>query len=167
MVLGADGRCELCNPDGWRRARLAKQTEVQRWLDAHGLEYASCDRPVDRGACGLERPDFVFDHGTHVTVLEVDEHQHESYAEACECVRMVNLHQSFGGLPVRFVRYNPDAYRVGGHKRAPSFHRRMQTLARVLAQARAAPPPRDVPLSFCRLFFDGADATPFVPIGVL
>jgi len=163
MVLGADGRCEACNPDGWRRARLAKQAEVQRWLDHHGLAYASCDRPVDRGACGLERPDFVFDHGTHVTVLEVDEHQHETYAEACECARMVNLHQSFGGLPVRFVRYNPDAYTVRGIRRAPSFHRRMRTLARAAAQ----PPPPDAPLSFCRLFFDGADATLFEPIATL
>jgi hypothetical protein len=80
---------------------------------------------------------------------------------------MVNLHQSFGGLPVRFVRYNPDAYTVRGIKRAPSFHRRMQRLKRVLARAAAQPPPPDAPLSFCRLFFDGADATPFEPIATL
>ncbi len=111
------------------------------------------------GACGLERPDFVFDHGTHVTVLEVDEHRHNSYAEACECARMVNLYRAFGGAAVRFVRYNPDEYRVGGHKHAPSFQRRMKTLRCVLDSARARPP--DAPLSFCRLFFDGADATAF------
>jgi hypothetical protein len=34
------------------------------------------------------------------------------------------------------------------------------------AGARAEPPPPDAPLSFCRLLFDGAGATPFGSIGV-
>ena len=46
-------------------------------------------------------------------LLEVDEHQHRGRACECEQTRMVNLGQMFGGTPVYFVRWNPDAYRPG------------------------------------------------------
>ena len=58
----------------------------------------------------MERPDRLWDFGTHCVILEVDENQHSERACVCEVVRMVNIHQSLGGARVVFIRYNPDVY---------------------------------------------------------
>ena len=103
------GLCPTCNPEAVARATHAKELQVKALLDLNGLTYVSHDRVVDGGACERYRPDFVFDAGTHMVVLEVDENQHKSYACLCEQQRMVNLSQAFG-LPTLFLRYNPDGF---------------------------------------------------------
>jgi hypothetical protein len=59
--------------------------------------------------CGNYRPDILIDCNTHFIVVEVDEHQHDSYDSNCEMARMNNIYISLG-LPVVFLRYNPDAF---------------------------------------------------------
>ena len=49
-----------------------------------------------------------------VIVLEFDEHQHEHEDQRCELVRMANIFLSYRGRRVIFIRYNPDAFKVGG-----------------------------------------------------
>jgi hypothetical protein len=56
-------------------------------------------------------PDFVFDCGSHIVILEVDEDQHKGYQKECEIIRMKNITQGFGGLPVFWIRYNPDDFK--------------------------------------------------------
>ena len=109
-VLDSVDKCENCAPESFRTARLAKQNALMAALDARGLTGFSTDRTIDGGTCGLERPDRVFDLGDRIVILECDEHQHEDRPCACEQTRMVNISQSFGGLPVLFIRWNPDAY---------------------------------------------------------
>ena len=58
---------------------------------------------------GRERPDRVYDLG--IVILECDENQQQERSCACEQTRMVNIGQSYGGLPVYFIRWNPDAYK--------------------------------------------------------
>ena len=43
--------------------------------------------------------------------MEVDEFQHRSRDSDCELARTLNICQDFGGLPVCFIRYNPDGYK--------------------------------------------------------
>ena len=132
-VLTGDGKCTSCDPETRKRAERAKELSVKAFLDAREprLQYISHDRAVDNAACVRYRPDFVFDAGTHAVVLEVDEHQHSSYACECEQMRMVNLAHALG-YPTVFVRYNPDAYvsETGGRARKPE---------RLAALAKAAP----------------------------
>ena len=73
------------------------------------MEYVSHDRTIDGGECERYRPDFVFDAGTHMVVLEVDERQHKEYQQLCEQQRMVNISQAFG-MQTLFIRYNPDGF---------------------------------------------------------
>ena len=127
-ILNKNSLCQFCEPDMFNKTRLAKQNFVKRWLDNNEYKYDSCDKVIENSVCGKERPDFVFDCGTHVVILEVDEHQHRERAEECECVRMVNLFHSFGGLPVKFVRYNPDKYKKNGRSLNPSVGTRMNVL---------------------------------------
>jgi hypothetical protein len=120
-VLDKTDKCENCNPESWATARLAKQNALMDYLDARGLKGQSTDTVVDAGVCGKERPDRVYDFGDKIVVLECDEHQHQERACLCEQARMVNLGQSFGGLPVYFIRWNPDNYSPESIRKNPEI----------------------------------------------
>ena len=110
-VLDKTNRCENCNPESWAVARLAKQNALMDYLENWGLSGSSTDKPLEDSLCGKERPDRVYDLGDKIVILECDEHQHRERACLCEQTRMVNIGQSFGGIPVYFLRWNPDEYR--------------------------------------------------------
>ncbi len=110
MVLDKDNYCEYCNPVTFATARLAKQNALMDFLDSKGLHGTTTDTVIDNGVCGKERPDRVFDFEDKIVVLECDEHQHRDRLLECENVRMINISQSFGGIPVYFIRWNPDDY---------------------------------------------------------
>ena len=103
------GLCTSCDPATVARVIHEKELRVKAILDAADLKYLSHDRIIDGGACEKYRPDFVFDAGSHMVVLEVDENQHKSYACLCEQQRMVNVSQALG-MPTLFIRYNPDGF---------------------------------------------------------
>ena len=128
-ILDENNRCENCDPTYFIKTRLAKQTALMTFLDAHGHEGVSTDRMVDGGECGKERPDRVFDYGDKIVIVECDEDQHDDRPCLCEQARMVNLGQSFGGMPVYFLRWNPDDYKGGD---AP-LQQRYEVLASVLS----------------------------------
>ena len=52
----------------------------------------------------------LFELNDKIIILECDEHQHKDRACVCEQTRMINIGQIFGGLPVYFIRFNPDNY---------------------------------------------------------
>lgn len=108
-IIGVDGLCGICNPTNYRRVHLAKQREVENFLLTNNYTFRP-DRQIDNGVCGKERPDFLFDAGDHFVIIEVDEDQHKSRSCECEQTRMVNISQTLG-MPVFFIRYNPDLYK--------------------------------------------------------
>ena len=91
MVLDKDDLCEMCNPEAFKKAQLAKQNNVMNYLDANGFPGISTDKIIDNGACGKERPDRVFDLIDKVIILEVDENQHKDRPCECEQARMINV----------------------------------------------------------------------------
>jgi hypothetical protein len=152
-VVDAEGRCADCDPRAYKRARLAKQREVGLWLTQAGHDdYIVSDAVVDDGRCGKERPDYMWDCGTHRLVLEVDEDQHRDRQEWCECTRMVNISQS-NGMPTVFLRYNPDRYKMAHGTRDPGVLKRRDILMKWLVHLKATVPPTF--LSSMQLFFDG------------
>lgn len=110
MVLDKTDKCEFCNPHTFETNRLAKQNALMAYLDYYGFTGDSTDMVVNDGDCGRERPDRVFDFGDRIVVLECDEHQHKDRQCSCEQTRMVNISQGYGGVPVYFIRWNPDPY---------------------------------------------------------
>lgn len=151
-VLDAQFRCSVCDPEVFKRVRLAKQREVKVLLDnsGHG-DYVVYDKALDNGECGKERPDFAFDCGTHFLVLEVDENQHDDRQELCECTRMINLSQSVGMKTV-FLRYNPDVFKSHGRKCNPTVNHRHSTLLKWLTYLRSTVPEHFLSAVF--LFYD-------------
>jgi hypothetical protein len=62
------------------------------------------------GGCSKRRPDIVFDFGSHVVIIEIDEHRHRHKRYSCETKRMFQIMQDTGCRPIIFVRFNPDGY---------------------------------------------------------
>ena len=130
-IVNEDGLCTYCDPVHFNGFRLAKQLRIKSWLDnTTDFKYSSYDSAINYKSCGdRERPDFVFESpsSSHVVILEVDEEQHNSRNDLCECTRMVNISQSLG-IPTLFIRYNPDPYKIGRKRYDPTFHARMKLL---------------------------------------
>ena len=68
------------------------------------------------GGKNSEEKEFGYDFGTHKLYIEVDENQHKSYCELGEINRMKNIYMDDGGIPIVFLRYNPDNYQINGKK---------------------------------------------------
>jgi len=152
-----DNQAKYCGQH--KLSRLSKQNEIKEWLIKNDYDIISYDKILNDGNCGKERPDFVFNsiHNTHKIVLEVDEFQHSSYAEECECIRMFNIGQTIGE-PTIFIRYNPDKYKTFKKTYNPSFKKRMKILKQYLDCAINFKH-KDIAklgyLSFIRLYYDG------------
>jgi hypothetical protein len=160
-ILNKKSYCYLCDPDEFNRSRLAKQNQIKNMLDAYGFKYESCDRMVDQGECFKYRPDFLFDCGTHFVVLEVDENQHKDKTYACESVRMFNIFQSLGGMATRFIRYNPDGYKVEKQKkRDPNFTKRSDML-RIALRCATDKVPTCPEVTVKYMFFDNRENTEY------
>lgn len=165
-VVDAETRCARCSDYLSRRLHLMKQRDVRAMLQATDLPpFEQYEKQVDGGFCGPERPDFVWSTPTHVVVLEVDEEQHANLARHCEEVRMKNVTSSFG-MPVFWVRYNPDSFQGQWSQLTPTLRHGM--LVQVIRDALAAPPAS--PAEFCRvtyLFYNGQARGDAFPVGTL
>jgi hypothetical protein len=155
MVLDAKNQCEYCNPVRFVTNRLAKQNALMEYLNKKGLKGNSTDIVIDRGTCGRERPDRVFDFDDKIVILECDEHQHTDRDPSCEHARMVNISQSYGGMPVLFLRWNPDHY---ASSRPEPVARRYKRVADVLTEIRdGLMEPPNALLAVVYMYYDGWD----------
>ena len=68
--------------------------------------------------CSKKRPDVYFEKPGHCVIVEIDEHQHRSYDDSCECARLNKIVNGIGGKPVVVIRFNPDVTRHRGKQLA-------------------------------------------------
>jgi hypothetical protein len=131
-IVSMDGLCEYCNPDAFKSNYLEKQNLAVRYLKDNGLKMTQIDKMIDAGVCGKERPDIMIVTDSCIIINEIDEHahKHSECARFCRCPvdkdnrkvyhckcdigRMLDIAQSSGGLPVYFIRWNPDKYKTDG-----------------------------------------------------
>ena len=107
------------------------------YLDSKGLKGDSTDGMIDGGVCGKERPDRTYDFGDKIIIVECDEHQHRDRACLCEQTRMVNIGQAYGGIPVYFIRFNPDDYTSKIETKDPvAIQKRYKVLSDLLVSIR-------------------------------
>lgn len=151
-----NGKCETCDPHVIQARRHAKENRVKDFLTAAGITFVH-DKMLEGTGCGRERPDFQFDCGTHFVYLEVDEHQHDTYACECEQTRMVNLVE-VRGMPVRWIRYNPDSYESLKGQRQVKIEQREKKLLEYVKWAMKHPQENDIS-SVLYLFYDEYDTT--------
>jgi hypothetical protein len=116
-VLNSNTKCYFCEPNTFLRIQKQKETRIRDFLIANNIPFTQ-DQIPNGTECGKERPDFVIYFKTHVIIIEVDENQHKGYACECEQIRMINLTQAFCGLPVFWIRYNPDVFKLPNEKKS-------------------------------------------------
>jgi hypothetical protein len=146
--------CSDCQEFHTKQPQKQRELLVKAILDEAKLPYKSHDT-IPEASCHRYRPDFLFDWGTHIVILEVDEDQHKNYACECEQARMINLFQDQGGMKTLFVRFNPDNYRDRANKLHKWTAGRGTKLLDVLRQTRDHPP-EDL-LSAVYLYYDQFD----------
>lgn len=101
--------CNNCRDFYVKKVQHIKEDKIKNLLDVNKIKYEFHDKIIP-DSCNYYRPDIVIDKGAFYIIVEVDENQHESYARECETMRMINIQQGFGGVPVIFIRFNPDPY---------------------------------------------------------
>ncbi len=134
-VLDASALCKNCNPALFTKIKHSKELHIRDVLLANDFVFVH-DKIANGSECGKERPDFVFYHDSHIVILEVDENQHSTYPCECEQIRMINITQTFGGMPVLWMRYNPDAYHKDGQLVKVSLRQREAHLIQWLKWSR-------------------------------
>jgi hypothetical protein len=142
--------CKIyCLPRAKRRSAIKEKAIaffLQKWAES-GLvpKYTSwnkVDRLLNPAICGRPRPDFVYDLGDRIVILECDEFQHRSgsYVPRCELLRLVRIVEGYRTIPghiipVHVIRYNPDGFKIGGQKGVISLVKRMELLKERLISA--------------------------------
>jgi hypothetical protein len=153
-----NGICVTCDPTIVNIRKHNKENRVKDILTVSGINYIH-DKILEELSCGRERPDFQIDCGTHFVYIEVDEHQHRSYIQACEQTRMLNL-VHVRGIPVRFIRYNPDSYiPVDGQSICKPTQREKKLMEYVKYAIKHSPTIDSDFANILYLFYDNYDTT--------
>ena len=158
-----NGLCEACSPA--RRPLHQKEEVVAQALREAGFAFVR-DRVLEDVSCGRERPDFQIDCGAFFVYVECDEFGHAGTTRDCEVIRMKNLTE-VRGMPVVFVRFNPDPYvpRPGGTY-VPPGQARLDALVHLVGSLGSGlgglggpggPQPPTALLRVLWLFYDGCD----------
>jgi hypothetical protein len=146
--------CRNCDPAVQRNKNL-REEKIKTFLSARfaGLEYRH-DKGIPDRFCKevRSRPNFLFDCGTHLVELEVDQFEHRNYEEGCELARQYNI-VAATGLPVHFIRYNPDGFSIDGSNVRLGEKRRHDLLERELKSALAQAPEGGEMVRIVHLFY--------------
>eukprot|EP00741_Cyanophora_paradoxa_P001478 tig00000492_g1430.t1 len=86
----------------------------------------------------VRRPDNLFLFPDRIIVVEVDQHAHRDYDFADERMREAVL-AAASRVPLVWLRFNPDVWRVHGRVRKCSFDRRIARLAEEFVHWQAMP----------------------------
>ena len=106
--------CFVNNPENrdkpqMRNYKTKEKDVVDRILQQFTHFTWIADRKVQDG-CSRRRPDLLLDMGSHIIIVEVDEHRHTHYDCSCEHKRLMELSQDLQHRPIVFIRFNPDEY---------------------------------------------------------
>jgi hypothetical protein len=106
---------------------------------------------IDRVFCNARRPDFFWDFGTWVLIVENDEDQHRDEDISCHHARNDDIINSFGAVPIFMIRYNSDAFKVGGVAQTIANYEKMDILLDLMTRKLKDPPIRHQ-LEICYMF---------------
>jgi hypothetical protein len=87
-----------------------KERYVVDYITEHIPEYTFINDKKIVDGCSKRRPDMLLDLGSHILIIEIDEHKHTSYTTECEVARLNDLSNDVGFRAIVMVRFNPDGY---------------------------------------------------------
>jgi hypothetical protein len=135
MTVKRQTQCKICSPSPKKRSRISEKRvefHLKAWADEGIIPmYTSWDKPIsDRvaAACAARRPDFLFDFKDWILNIENDERAHKDRDPRCEHIRIQDITNAFGQIPIYVLRLNPDNFTIGDTKPKPDFIFRMELL---------------------------------------
>lgn len=104
----SDYICKECQRNG-RRKEWSIVRHIKRSIDK--IPFLHDSSSMFEG-CSKRRPDIFFELPRHYVIIEIDENQHKSYDDSCECSRINEIINALAtDKAVTFIRYNPDSVR--------------------------------------------------------
>lgn len=130
------GFCAQCDTTRPRKTRVREHQVANFLRENLSPIWTSWNKQLANSRECSERggylPDFLYDCGSFVIILEVDEDQHAKAGYSCDERRMVDCFNSCGGVPVMFIRLNPDAYKQAKIPMDTVWEDRLATLLKVM-----------------------------------
>jgi len=129
------------NKNGNLKISRPESIEFKRELP---INFKNCNLGVERMSCDMKksirsRLDFIFESANAVVILECDEKQHEDRCLREEVSRTNETVNSLflGGNQrhVRFIRFNPDSFKIDGKLKAVALEERYKKVAEVIVQS--------------------------------
>jgi hypothetical protein len=75
-----------------------------------------------------------FELNTHCVIVEIDEYQHNTYEDSCECSRINEIVNGIGGKSVIIIRYNPDIIKNNENKIIIDQYERLNLLVKIIKE---------------------------------
>ena len=97
------------NEPNVRNYKTKEKDVVDRIIQTFTIFTWVADKKIQDG-CSRRRPDLLLDMGSHIIIVEIDEHKHTNYDCSCENKRLMELSQDLQHRPIVFIRFNPDDY---------------------------------------------------------
>jgi hypothetical protein len=127
-----------------QQRRKKREEQLFKFLTSAGY---SPDRETVVPFCGqgsrkLARLDFAIYKLDRVVVVECDEREHDRESVLCEVTRMLDVaaqHRLTSDLPLHFIRFNPDGYKVDGRAQKPRMAERHKELVLAIEEPLTAP----------------------------
>jgi very-short-patch-repair endonuclease len=99
----SDYICKDC-----KNIKNKKEWAIVKYLRKNIITKFEYDSSKMLQGCSKKRPDIYFELDKHCVIVEIDENQHNSYEDKCECARINEIVNGIGGKSVIIIRYNPD-----------------------------------------------------------
>jgi len=128
LLLDSEQKCLLSCSEIHKERIKYSENEMLKEFEKQKFDFVN-DKTVD-GGCSLRRPDFIMDFTNGILIIENDENQHKSRPCECEQTRMIQIFQDHGGIPVHFIRFNPDFYKTV--KTPESLGKRLTELTKII-----------------------------------
>jgi hypothetical protein len=111
--------CDIMEESNWICKDCNKIKNKKEWAIVRYIR-KMIDTPFEYNTskmlngCSRKRPDIYFELDKHCLIVEIDEHQHNTYEDSCECARLNEIVSGIGGKSVIIIRYNPDVFKNKG-----------------------------------------------------
>jgi hypothetical protein len=123
----SDYICTNCN-----QIKNKKEFFVVRYLKKHIKHESIYNSSSMLQGCSKKRPDLFYDLLSHCIIVEIDEHQHKSYNDSCECSRINEIANAIGGKSVIIIRFNPDNIKHHGITLDIPLNNRLISLVQII-----------------------------------
>jgi hypothetical protein len=127
-----------------QQRRKKREEKLNKFLTSSG--YAPDREPVvhfcNTATRKFARIDFALYKTDRVVLVECDEDEHKRESVLCEVTRMLDVaaqHAMKNGLPLHFIRFNPDGYAVDGRRQKPKMAERHKELVLAIEEPVTAP----------------------------